>query len=151
MPKVATQSLRDSVTGTKMLMRRVLPVLLLVCALLAIFGRRFLPVVFGPKFEASYLPMLIMLPGSLLLGFVLIISGFFDGSGKPHLSAVLSLCALVVIVVADLILIPIWGIRGAALGASLGYLTAFLVSIVLFGIEARHPRREEVTTVPDDK
>lgn len=148
MPKVATQSLRDSVSGTQMLMRRVLPVLLLVSALLAIFGGRFLPIVFGAAFAESYVPMLVMLPGSILLGFVLIISGFFDGRGKPHLSAVLSLCAVVVILVADLLLIPVLGIMGAALGASLGYFSAFLVAIVLFRLEARHPGPADLPTGP---
>lgn len=147
MPKVATKSLRDSLSGTKMLMQRVLPVLILVSAALAIFGRRFLAVVFGATFVDSYLPMLIMLPGGILLGFVLIISGFFDGRGKPHLSAVLSLCAVVVILVADLLLIPVWGIKGAAMGASLGYACAFIVAIILFGIETRRPGGD---TLPAD-
>jgi O-antigen/teichoic acid export membrane protein len=113
-------------------MLRVLPVLLLLSALLAVVGRRFIPAVFGAEFGASYLPMLILLPGGIVLGMVLIISGFFDGRGKPHLSAILSLCAVIIIIVADVLLIPIWGIKGAALGASLGYLCAFVTALVLF-------------------
>jgi O-antigen/teichoic acid export membrane protein len=138
MPRVATRSLDRSVSGTKQLMLRVLPVLLLISALLSILGPRFLPAVFGPEFEASYVPMLLLLPGGVLLGMVLIISGFFDGRGKPHLSAILSLCAVVVIVASDLMLIPAWGIRGAALGSTIGYLFAFVVAVGLFRRTAHH-------------
>jgi O-antigen/teichoic acid export membrane protein len=141
MPRVATQSLGDSVKGTRMLIRRVVPILLLVSALLAIFGERFLPMVFGSEFAASYVPMLFMLPGGILLGIVLVISGFFDGRGKPHLSAFLSLCAVVVIVIADLVLIPRWGINGAAFGSSLGYLCAFVLAVVRFLVTSREPDR----------
>jgi O-antigen/teichoic acid export membrane protein len=138
MPRVATRSLDRSVSGTKKLMLRVLPVLLLISALLVILGPRFIPAVFGPEFTASYMPMLLLLPGGVLLGMVLIISGFFDGRGKPHLSAILSLCAVVVIVVSDIFLIPVLGIRGAALGSSLGYLCAFVVAVALFWRASHH-------------
>jgi O-antigen/teichoic acid export membrane protein len=137
MPKVATQPLAESVSGTKRLVVRVLPLLAGTSALLAVFGRPLLSRVFGSEFTASYIPMLILLPGAVLLGIVLILSGFFDGSGKPHLSAVLSVCAFSIIVVTDILLIPIWGINGAALGSSLGYLGAFLVGVVLFVKAAR--------------
>jgi Na+-driven multidrug efflux pump len=75
---------------------------------------------------------------------VLIMSGFFDGIGKPHLSALVSLCAAAVIVVTDLLLIPVWGVRGAAFGSSLGYLSAFLLTLAVFTSESHRLRSRNV-------
>jgi O-antigen/teichoic acid export membrane protein len=54
------------------------------------------------------------------------------GRGKPYYGTYASLASLVVTLGLDLVLIPRWGITGAAVGASLGYITNAVCALVFY-------------------
>ena len=140
LPQVASQPLDHSLDGTKKLIKRVLPLLAAVAGLLALAGSWFLPSLFGTRFGDSYVPMLVLLPGTTLLGMATIMFGFFAGIGKPHLTTLVSVGGLVTIAVAQVLLIPVWGARGAAAGSSLGYVCVFAIAAGLFMRASRNAR-----------
>lgn len=59
-------------------------------------------------------------------------SSYFAGRGKPGINAIISAFAFIVTLVLDILLIPWWGIIGAAIATSISYITSMVVSIVYF-------------------
>lgn len=74
-----------------------------------------------PDFVGSLLPFLILLPGILALTVAKVLSSYVSGLGIPLRVAVASGTSLLVNVVANLILIPVSGILGAALASLISY------------------------------
>ncbi|MCW3108904.1 MAG: hypothetical protein JWQ09_3410 [Segetibacter sp.] len=87
---------------------------------------------FGETFDEMYIPFLVLLPGILFLSMHTIIAAFFGAKNKPFYNVVSTGAGLIVVLAGDLLLIKKMGITGAALVSSLGYTTAFIVSLFLF-------------------
>jgi O-antigen/teichoic acid export membrane protein len=87
---------------------------------------------FGKTFDEMYVPFLLLLPGILCLSMHVIISAFFGAKNKPSYNVISTSAGLVVVLIGDTVLIKRMGITGAALVSSLGYTTAFIVSMILF-------------------
>lgn len=88
--------------------------------------------IFGSTFDEMYLPFIIIIPGILFLSMHTIIAAFFGGKNKPMYNVISTVAGLLVVVIGDLFLIKIWGIKGAALVSTVGYASAFSVSLYLF-------------------
>lgn len=95
-------------------------VLLLAIGLGALAGD-LLPLYFGSEFEASVLPLVILLPG--VLGFAIARPIFAIGQGKGELRILIFATgtAAVINLVLNLLLIPSYGSFGAAAATSIGY------------------------------
>jgi O-antigen/teichoic acid export membrane protein len=95
-------------------------VLLLAIGLTAL-ASDFLPLYFGPEFEASVRPLLLLLPGTI--GFALARPIFAIGQGKGALRILILATgtAAVVNLILNVLLIPIYGLIGAAIATSAGY------------------------------
>ena len=81
----------------------------------------FVPLYFGPGFEASVVPLLLLLPGSL--GFALARPIFAVGQGKGELRVLIVATggAALLNLVLNLLLIPRYGMAGAAIATSTSY------------------------------
>ncbi|GAB6878851.1 hypothetical protein JCM17823_11250 [Halorubrum gandharaense] len=95
-------------------------VLLLAIGLAALAGD-FLPLYYGSEFEASVLPLLVLLPG--VIGFALARPMFAIGQGKGDLRILIVAtgAAAIVNLVLNALLIPPYGAVGAAAATSIGY------------------------------
>ncbi|QSG01701.1 oligosaccharide flippase family protein [Natranaeroarchaeum sulfidigenes] len=95
-------------------------ILLLAIGLTAL-ASDFLPLYFGPEFEASVLPLLVLLPG--VIGFALARPMFAIGQGKGDLSILIGATgtAALVNLLLNVLLIPMYGMIGAAVATSIGY------------------------------
>ncbi len=124
---------------------RVLGSTLLLTAMgavaLAIVGPYAIRLVFGAAFEGAYVPMLILLPGVVLLGGGKVLSSAIAGRGHPGLNSINSAAALVVTLAGNLLLVPRYGIAGAALASSLAYSVNFVLA-VLFYLRVRRGAQE---------
>lgn len=94
----------------------------LICAVLAGVGHWLFPAIFGEGFTQMYGPFLLLVPGILAIATLYPYTAYYAGKNKVRHNIVGSLLALVTIVAADCLLIPVWNISGAALASSLGYL-----------------------------
>ncbi len=82
---------------------------------------------FGKAFKASVNPFLIILPGALIFVFTILLSPYFAAKNLLIKNFISSLCCLLIILVLDFLLIPKYGIIGAAIGSSIGYgITGFI-------------------------
>ncbi|NOX36610.1 MAG: oligosaccharide flippase family protein [Calditrichaeota bacterium] len=93
----------------------------LVLGILAPWG---LPLVFSDKYLNSVPPLLWLLPGVVALTLPKVLSADFYARGRPELSLYTGLVNFVLNVILNIFLIPRWGIVGAAISSSVGYLVA---------------------------
>jgi O-antigen/teichoic acid export membrane protein len=100
---------------------------LLLALGLVLVGRPFLKAVFGPEFEASYWPLLILLVGQVVssafgpVGYLLNMAGYEKETVRV-MAAVVVLNALL-----NLVLIPVWGTMAAAVATAASTCTSYLL------------------------
>jgi O-antigen/teichoic acid export membrane protein len=91
-----------------------------------------LPVVYGSAFQGAVVPAQIILLGLMLDGVAGVVSGFLYGIGRPGLNSCAMAAGLVVTLVLDLILIPPYGVTGAAVASAVAYVTSQLTLVAFF-------------------
>lgn len=99
---------------------------------LALVGRPLIQLVYSDAFTAAFLPMLALLPGVVLLGGAKVITNDIAGRGYPHYNSINAGIGLLATVVLDLLLIPRFGILGAALGSSFAYALVLGIAVAFF-------------------
>lgn len=118
---------------TPKITRHVVFIELIMCLGIIVLGRLFIQLFFGAVYLPATLPLFYLLPGILAVSISKILSADLAGKGKPHYATYASTTALVINVVLNIVLIPKWGISGAALASSITYIGANLVLIYFSG------------------
>jgi O-antigen/teichoic acid export membrane protein len=84
-----------------------------------------------PAYGPSMPPLLVLLPGCVALSSSYVLNGYLRGIGRPGVTSTISVVSLIVNVVANVILIPRFGIVGAAAASLVSYsLTSLALSVV---------------------
>lgn len=104
---------------------------------LAALGSTVIPFLFGDDFASAYRPLLLLLPGTMLLAQAKVLTSVIAGSGFPHWNSYIAGAGVVVTVVLDVLLIPRWGMSGAAAATTASYAIISLLAHVAY----RHVRR----------
>jgi O-antigen/teichoic acid export membrane protein len=99
---------------------------------LALVGRPFIIMIYGTAFASAFYPLLWLLPGVVLLGAAKVLTNEIAGRGFPHYNSLNSGLALLLTVIFDLLLIPNWGITGAAAASSIAYGAIFVTSLLAY-------------------
>lgn len=122
--------------------------------LLAIFAKPLIVILYGQEFVQSGTVLLILLPGAFLLGLEVIAAGDIAGRGYPWPAALVWIPLFGLNVLGYLLLIPRFGINGAALSTTITfalafiYLTAYLKKMSGFSLRQMFvPRLEDVRTM----
>ncbi len=100
-------------------------------------GKTFIQLIYSFAFIDAYIPMLVLLPGVILLGGAKVLTNEIAGRGYPQYNSVNAGIALILTVIFDLILIPRLGILGAALASSIAYTAGFFASVGFYFIVSR--------------
>jgi O-antigen/teichoic acid export membrane protein len=116
----------------------------------ALAGPSVLRVLYGSRFEESIVPMLILLPGVVMMALYLLLTRNFTSRNRQHVNAVAAVTALVVNVGLNVWLIPRWGIRGSALSSVVSYGLAASILLVMFHRESGLPYRAVLLLRRDD-
>lgn len=106
---------------TPVVSRWVFAATLLGAAVLALVARPAIGLLFGREFLSATKALYILLPGVVALGVSRILANDIAARGRPEINMYLALGALVANIVANLILIPVWGIAGAAAATTISY------------------------------
>ncbi len=91
-----------------------------------------------PAFTGSLPAFLVILPGIVALSVAKVLSSYISGLGMPLTVAAASVTALVVNVIANLLLIPLWGIVGASAASLISY---SIHAVILVAMASRMTRR----------
>ncbi len=105
--------------------------LTLACSLVgALLARPLVPIVFGSAFgEASNL-MLLMVPGVACLAAAKQMAAYQMGAGRPQVALYVTVLSTLVTVPTYLVLIPAFGLVGAAIGSSISYAITSVIEAV---------------------
>ena len=110
--------------------------LLLTAPLLWLLAWWLVPRALGPAYADSLWPLALLLPGALLFGGASALSAYFTNhAGKPQVAAQVATMSLLLNASLSLVLVPVMGMAGAALAASLSYVASVLTLAWRF---ARH-------------
>jgi O-antigen/teichoic acid export membrane protein len=109
---------------------------------LAVAGPIGIPLLYGTAFRHAIMPLLILLPGVLLMAVYQILTRNFTSRAKQEVNIVAALTALGLNVGLNLLLIPRFGIEGAAIAHGVSYGSAAVILLVVFARESGHSLRD---------
>ena len=111
-----------------------LSVLLTFTALLVIclLPTSFFEWLFSGEFSDIHTIILLIAPGIVFFSAHTVLANYFSGTGMPKYNLYASLIGLSVTLVSAFVLIPLLGIRGAAITTSLTYTALFVYQWVVF-------------------
>jgi O-antigen/teichoic acid export membrane protein len=94
----------------------------IVCSGLIGVGYWLFPFVFGDTFNKMYLPFVLLVPAILSYSVIHLLAAYYSGKKVLSVNFKGNLIALFIIVVGDMLVIPRFGINGAAIVSSIGYI-----------------------------
>jgi O-antigen/teichoic acid export membrane protein len=97
-----------------------------------VLGPLLIVLVFGPAYQRSVVPFLLLLPGAIGFSFTRIFGNALMGSSLPGRSSIEAVVALATGILLDLVLIPAFGASGAAVAASVALLAGGLAAVILY-------------------
>lgn len=103
-----------------------------------VLGPRLVRLVYGTEFVDAGVALRLILPGIVAYSVVAVLSRYIVGRGRPGVGTLVLLSGLGLNITANLILVPRFGINGAAASSSISYgLTALLTLLVFRRLSGR--------------
>ncbi len=97
-----------------------------------IFGPRLVRAFYGARFSDAGVALRLILPGVVAYSVVAVLSRYIVGRGKPGTGTLILVAGLAANIVSNLILIPRYGINGAAASSSISYILTAGLTLVAF-------------------
>lgn len=140
-PRLANAPLEDVHRLTAAACRTIVALTALTAAGVALVSP-LIPIVYGAAYWRSIPPLLILLPGVVLMAVHKVLGRNFASRDRQQYTIAASLVSFFIILILDLVLIPRLGVEGAALASSLGYCAAASALIAFFVRDSGLPPRE---------
>lgn len=105
---------------------------------------------FGRDFTPAFPALAILVPGMVIFSIGKLLAGDLLGRGKPQYAMWISVIGMIVSLISNLILVPIWGIIGASIAASINHAMVGLLFLYQFLKETSLPPREAVMMKRED-
>lgn len=86
----------------------------------------------SPDYFKGFTPLLYMLPGFYFFSILLLLAAYFSAKKILWVNLAASSICFLIIVILDIILIPLWGIKGAAIANTIAYSSSALFTIIMF-------------------
>lgn len=131
-PGVISFTMKQNAAEQKLgvLVRMISFVMLIVFLCLLIFGQTLFPFLLGESFSSVWNYLLIIFPGIWALSIQTILSAYVAGQNKVRINLYGSSLALIIIMIGNIILIPLYGVVAAAIVSSVGYLVNMLFILI---------------------
>ena len=92
----------------------------------------FINIFFGERFIDSSFVIKLLLPGIIVFSIFKVLNGYYSGIGKIKI-IILSLFPILILnILLNLLLIPKYGINGAAISSSISYITGVIILLIVF-------------------
>lgn len=124
--------LQEALGKAVLLSRIVFAGMVLLGGCLAVVANYCVPLFYGVSFSDSVEVTWMLLPGIVMLSVFLILNLFLAGQGKPYVSIIAFGPALVLNTILNFLLIPRYGVAGAAISSTISYSVATLVFVAVF-------------------
>jgi len=119
------------------LLRLSIVIICFAAAILYLFSRFIIILMYGEAFEGSVMVLNALLPGVLLLTVFKVANMDLSGKGKPWVSIKAMIPALIVNVILNVIFIPEYGAVGAALASTISYSIAAILFLFFYSTETQ--------------
>ena len=120
--RIGTPDRATAAATTVLVVQLSVAALLLAAPLLWLAARALVPWLLGPAYTPSVALLAVLLPGVLLFGGASALSAYFTNhAGAPEVPARVAATSLVLNGALSLAWVPMWGMAGAALAASVSY------------------------------
>lgn len=120
-PKVSSIENYEADNLTPKVIRHTFFIVLVVSFLLLFLANPLIIIAFGKEFLTSVLPFIFLLPGIIAFSVGGVIAADLSGRGKPQYAIYSSITGLILNIILNIILIPRYGIAGAAVASSISY------------------------------
>jgi O-antigen/teichoic acid export membrane protein len=117
---------------TPIICRGVISVTLFSAVVLGIFSYPLVFILFGDDYVGALVPMLLLLPGIVALSGVRVLANDIAARGRPELNMYFSLIVVVANVSSNIVLIPMYGLPGAAVATSITYILHLILSMAVY-------------------
>lgn len=155
-PKLAEAGPEYAARTTPLICRNTLLVTALGAVALGVASPVAVPLLFGDEFEDAVGPLLWLLPGVVALAGTKVLAAYVFSQGKPIINAKVALVTLVLTIVLDVLLIPPFGVSGAAIASSIAYVASFVLTLIEYKrlssgppLDAVLPRFADITLFLD--
>ncbi|MDF0732948.1 oligosaccharide flippase family protein [Pseudomonas entomophila] len=135
---------------TPLALRLTATVMLGACLGMALIGEWLIVTLFGAEYQPAYPALLALLPGLLGLCYASILRLDLLGKNRPGTVSLLMGVGAALNLALNLILIPQWGIVGAAAASSIAYLVVTIAMLVLYGRLSGVPLQQTLIVLPSD-
>jgi O-antigen/teichoic acid export membrane protein len=117
---------------TSIICRNMMILSLIGGLLLIITAEILIALLFGKPYEQSALILQLLIPGIIFGSISRIIANDFAGRGKPELNMNVSFLTVSINIILNFILIPFYGVNGAAISTSISYFVNWFIKVILF-------------------
>jgi O-antigen/teichoic acid export membrane protein len=131
-PRLAAAGERDAHKQTSAVCRHTLFVMVVAALCYAIGGPFAIRLLYGRAYVGAIRPLLLMLPGIVMISLYLLLTRNFTSRNRQQVNIVAAVAALGINVGLNCVLIPRWGISGAAVSTAVSYSIAALILLVMF-------------------
>jgi O-antigen/teichoic acid export membrane protein len=100
--------------------------------LLLVLSPFFIPFIFGIDFIDAVYPFIILLPGVIIFTLTTILAAYFAGINRQDINLKISFFCFFTIFIGDWILVPRYGMEGAAVASCIGYIASGVSSLYVF-------------------
>jgi O-antigen/teichoic acid export membrane protein len=147
-PRLAGAADRDMHAQTSAVCRHTLFVMVVAGLGYVVAGPFVLRLLYGEAYAGAIRPMLLMLPGIVMISLYLLLTRNFTSRNRQQVNIVAAAAALVINVGLNAVLIPRWGIGGAAISTAVSYSVAALILLVMFVRESGYRVADTVLMRP---
>jgi len=102
--------------------------LLFIFPVVFLYGKQIIVLLFGKQFISSIVPLRILLFGMIPLSIWKVFSGHLFGAGKPGRNVLSSSLSAIANILLNILLIPRYGVVGAAISSVISYTVMFIIS-----------------------
>jgi O-antigen/teichoic acid export membrane protein len=150
MPRLTSAEPEEAATLAPVASRNTMLIATGGALLLAAIAPVLIPAVFGQDFRDSVEPLWLLLPGTVALAGSKVLTSYIFSQGRPLVNTGITLVSLVVTLIADLALIPRFGVNGAATASSLAYVAHLVAALFAYHRISGRPALTAVVPSPAD-
>lgn len=130
-PQTAGEKISFQSNSFSLLWRSLIIIYVSAMLLSVLVGKPIISFLWGQGYDEMYGTWLFYIPGVLFLAISYLFSPLFAGKGQVIYNILIGLVALIVVAVCSFIFVPLWGIRGAAIASSAGFMSMMILYIII--------------------
>ncbi len=132
LPRLTHAEAEDAARLTPVVCRNTLLVSLAAATGVGVLSPVLVEAIFGGEFGPSVTAVYWLLPGTVALAGTKILASYVFSQGKPLINSYITVVTLAATVVFDLVLIPPFGVPGAAAASSIAYSLSLVLSLAAY-------------------